>query len=437
MIRILDASREDVAALLRARLISQDRSAQEVVAQIIEDVRARGDEALLEGARRFDCPTLESILVSDSEWDGAESRLKEGAYGGMRPMDAIDAALERVLHFHREQRRRLDTAYPDGRWRLPNQDVGQRLLTLASSGVYVPGGLASYPSSVIMNAGPARAAGVERIAITTPVGRDGKIHAGVLYAARKLGIGEIIKVGGAYAIAALALGTESIRPVDKVVGPGNRFVNEAKRQLWGRVGLDGYAGSSEVCVLADESANPAFAAADLLTQVEHAEDNAGFLVCTSRGILDAILAEADHQMKGAPRERTMRTALANEGWAIVARDISEAVELVNLIAPEHLSVATAQPDDLLPKIHNAGCVLLGEWTPESGGDYAIGPSHTLPTAGAARFGSPVNVLDFVKVQSVSHLRRDELLELAPIIEAFGAMEGFPTHGAGATIRRGG
>ena len=247
---------------------------------------------------------------------------------------------------------------------------------------------------------------------------------------------EVYKVGGAYAIAALALGTESIKPVDKIVGPGNRFVNEAKRQLWGRVGLDGYAGSSEVCVLADDKANASFAAADLLTQVEHAEDNAGFLVCTSRSKLDEILAEADRQMSGALREGTMRAALAHEGWAIVARDLSEALDLVNWIAPEHLSVATEDPENLLGRIQNAGCVLLGEWTPESAGDYAIGPSHTLPTAGAARFGSPVNVFDFVKVQSVSHLTRSELMELTPVIEAFGEMEGFPTHGHGATIRRG-
>lgn len=434
MIRILDCSTEDVAKLLRARLSDRESSAQDAVAQIVADVRQRGDAALLEGARRFDCPQLDSITVSPEEWDAALTHDPVQA-NKLSVHTAIDLALERVLAFHLAQKARLDLAYPSGRWRMEGQDIGQRLLVLDSAGVYVPGGLASYPSSVVMNAGPARAAGVERIAITTPVSKNGTVHPGVLYAAHKLGIDEIFKVGGAYAIAALALGTDSIRPVSKIVGPGNRFVNEAKRQLWGGVGLDGYAGSSEVCVLADSSTNAAFAAADLLTQVEHAEDNAGFLVCTDRGKLEEILREADKQMTGALREATMRSALASEGWAILARDLDEAVDLINLIAPEHLSVSTAEPEALLPKIRNAGCVLLGEWTPESAGDYAIGPSHTLPTAGAARFGSPVNVLDFVKVQSVSKLSRQEILAIAPIVEAFGEMEGFPTHGYGATVRR--
>lgn len=428
LLRIVDSAREDAIGLLRKRLHSHATGVEEAVAKIIADVRQRGDAALLEGARRFDCPHLESILVTELEWESAGEGLTEFH------AEAIRAALKRVTDFHLSQKARLDLAYPEGRWTLQGQNVGQRLLVLESAGIYVPGGLAFYPSSVVMNVGPARAAGVPRIVVTTPSSKRGVLHPGILFALRELDVTEVIKAGGAYAIAALALGTESITPVDKIAGPGNRFVNEAKRQLWGAVGLDGYAGSSEVCVLADETANPVFAAADLLTQVEHAEDNAGFLVTLSPGKLDQILAEAERQIAGAPREATLRKALADFGMAFVARNMSEALDLVNLIAPEHLTVAVEDPEPLLPHIKNAGCVLLGEYTPESAGDFAIGPSHTLPTSGAARFGSPVNVLDFVKVQSVSMLSKDDLANLAPIVEAFGEMEGFPAHAFGTTVR---
>jgi len=305
---------------------------------------------------------------------------------------------------------------------------------LSLAGVYVPGGNATYPSSVIMNAVPALVAGVPSIAVTTPARPDGTLHPAVLCALRLAGISKAFKIGGASAIAALALGTETVTRVDKVVGPGNRFVNEAKRQLWGQVGVDGYAGPSEVCVLIDDTANAAFAAADLITQVEHAPDNAGFLVALSRRKLDEVLAEVTRQVAVAPRGETISAALANESLAIVARDLSEAVDIVNAIAPEHLTLAVADPLRAMEGIRNAGCMLLGEYTPESAGDFVLGPSHTLPTSGAARFGSPVNVLDFLKVQSVTRLTRSDLLPLTPVIEAFGEMEGFPGHGFGASVR---
>lgn len=320
-------------------------------------------------------------------------------------------------------------------WQLSNAEkLGQRLQPLSRVGAYVPGGNANYPSSVVMNVVPAQVAGVNHVTVTTPARSDGTLSPAVLYAARYCGVAQIVKVGGAAAVAAMALGTESISPVEKIAGPGNRYVNEAKRQLWGSVGLDGYAGPSEVCVLVDDSTNAKLAATDFLTQIEHAPDNAGFLVSLSDAKAKEVLEEVDRQLAGAPRELTMRQAIAAEGATIVARSLDEACEIVDLIAPEHLSIAMADPTSAMSKIRNAGCILLGEWTPESAGDYCAGPSHTLPTATAARFGSPVNVLDFLKLQSVIELGRDDLSELKTTIEAFGAMEGFPMHAKGATVR---
>jgi histidinol dehydrogenase len=288
-----------------------------------------------------------------------------------------------------------------------------------------------------MNVLPAQAAKVRRVAVTTPAAKDGSLSQAVLVALRTVAsAGEVqaFKIGGAAAVAALALGTETVPRVDKVVGPGNRFVNEAKRQLWGAVGLDGYAGPSEVCILADETSNAKYAAADLLTQIEHAPDNCAFLVCSDEAKLNEILAEIDGQATGAPREETLRRALAGDSMAFLAKDRVQAIEIVNAVAPEHLGIITRDPESDMLQIRNAGCILLGEWSPESAGDFCAGPSHTLPTSGAARFGSPVNVLDFLKVQSVIRMTRDELRELTPIIETFGEMEGLPSHGRGATIR---
>lgn len=443
MLTILDCATQDPFAVLKKRTIHRDDSTERVVKEIIEDVRTRGDLALLENARKFDSPDLESILVTDEDM---------GAAVAEPYLAAILESARRVRKFYAHQFDTMlkghsalaeggmawnDAGEPWLESHQRNKDsswLGQKIVPVRAAGVYVPGGNASYPSSVIMNAIPAQAAGVNQVVVTTPVQRSGSLHPAVLVALRECGITQVFKIGGAAAIAALALGTESVPRVDKIVGPGNRFVNEAKRQLWGTVGLDGYAGPSEVCVLVDDQANAKFAAADLLTQIEHAPDNAAFLVTVSRAKLDEILAEVEVQLKGAQREETMRTALKNESMAFIARDMAQACEIVDAIAPEHLTLATSDPERTMESIHNAGCILLGEWTPESAGDFCLGPSHTLPTSGAARFGSPVNVLDFLKVQSVSRLTREGLQALTPTIEAFGEMEGFPTHGRGASIR---
>ncbi|AIE83626.1 histidinol dehydrogenase [Fimbriimonas ginsengisoli] len=433
MIRILDTTtHDDVLQILRQRSVHRDDQTESVVKQIIADVRQRGDAALLENARRFDAQGLESLVVSEEEIASAVVPAHHEL--------AIRTAYERVLGFHQTQLARITEGWIGSknqfRWsKGDDPGIGQRLLPVSSAGVYVPGGNATYPSSVIMNAAPGFAANVSDIAVTTPARADGTLADSVLLALRTVGVKRAYKIGGAAAIAALALGTETIKRVDKIVGPGNRFVNEAKHQLWGQVGLDGYAGPSEVCVLADDAADPRFAAADLLTQIEHAPDNAGFLVTLSRAKLDQILQEAEAQLKGAPREATMRQALREQSLAIVARDLTEALDLVNEIAPEHLTLAVKDPAAAMEGVQNAGCILLGEQTPESAGDFCLGASHTLPTSGAARWQSPVNVLDFLKLQSVARLSSEALQPLIPVIEAFGEMEGFPTHGFGASIRR--
>ena len=438
MMRVIDASVADPFRVLEGRSAQADREVQAVVAAIIEDVRVRGDEALLDNVRRFDSPDVSSLVATPAEIERAEVPENHLA--------AIRESIVRVRRFHQAQMEALLPAglswsiEPHGldahieRADFSRPALGQRILPLTSAGVYVPGGKATYPSSVIMNACPAVVAGVGKVCVATPARSDGLLAPAVLVALREVGITAAFKMGGAAAVAALALGTESVPRVDKIVGPGNRYVSEAKRQLWGLVGLDGYAGPSEVCVLADEAADPRLAAADLLTQVEHAEDNAGFLVALSRAKLDQILSEVDRQLVGAPREHIMRAALTAHGLAFVAHNLAQACDLINVIAPEHLSLSVETSERVLSKIQNAGCVLLGHDTPESAGDFCAGPSHTLPTAGAARYGSPVNVLDFLKLQSVCRLNREGLESLLPAIEAFAEMEGLPAHGQDASIR---
>jgi histidinol dehydrogenase len=410
LVRILETGRDDVIAALRLRSFNRDRKVEQIVREIIEDVRSRGDAALIEMGRKFDSPSLDSIRVSCQEIE--EAVVTESA------KTAISTSARRVREFHERQRDALTSGlfqFGSGfGWQTEAGapfgpgSLGQRLLPVAAAGIYVPGGGAPYASSVIMNAVPAQVAGVERVAIASPAASSGRLAQPVLAAIRELGIKDAFKVGGAGAIAAFAFGTESVPRVDAIAGPGNRFVNEAKRQLWGAVGVDGYAGPSEVCVLADADSNAAWAAADLLTQIEHAPDNAAFLVSTDAGKLREILEEAERQLHGAARETTMRQALANESLAILVRDLNEAADVINEIAPEHVTIALSDPEAFLPKIQNAGCVLLGEWTPESAGDFCLGPSHTLPTNTAARFGGPVNVLNFMKVQSVAHCTKEQL-----------------------------
>lgn len=434
IMRVLDTAVDDVESILDLRRAHAAVEVQETVAKIIADVAERGDMAVLESGQRFDSPQQKSLVV-------AEADLEQASVPSLHE-EAIQLAVRRVTRFHLAQLGHLCEGWQtstDRSWLWWREEdgggkLGQRIRPLLSAGAYVPGGRANYPSSVIMNTIPAVVAGVPRVAVTSPVGIDGTLPASVLVACRECGVREVIQAGGAAAVAALALGTESIARVDKIVGPGNKYVNEAKRQLWGQVGLDGYAGPSEVCVFADEECRADWAAADLLTQVEHAEDNAGFLVCLSFEKLHEVLDEVERQLVEAPRADVMRAALNSNGLAIVARSPLEAAEVINWIAPEHLTLATLDPERLLPSIVNAGAILMGEHSPESAGDFVLGPSHTLPTSGSARFGSPVNVGDFLKVQSLAWMTPDSLAPLLDAVDAFGEMEGFPTHARASRMR---
>lgn len=407
------------------------------VASIIAEVERKGIQAVARQTRRFDAPELSSVLVTEEEL--AEASIPPQFY------DAIQISIERVRDFHEVQLATLTEGWDEldlgWGWRMDaiedSDDTGyegQRMLPLSSVGVYVPGGKGTYPSSVIMNVIPAQGAGVKRIIVATPPRADGTIDPAVLVACRELEVDLVVKAGGASAVAVMALGCEEIERVDKVFGPGNAYVNEAKRQLWGSVGLDSYAGPSEVAVYADGECSPEASAVDLLTQVEHAEDNVGVLICRSQDVADSVLAAVENLLAGADREQVMRTALSDHGVCVIVESDEQAIEMINAFAPEHLSIHCANAAGVAQGVVNCGCILIGANTPQSAGDFVSGPSHTLPTAGSARFSSPVNVLDFLKVQSVSMLTASDLAELSPTIERFGEMEGFPMHGWGGSVR---
>lgn len=399
----------------------RDEATEQIVREIITDVSSRGYAALLDSARKYDASGLSSIEVSQEEIETA--KVDDST------LESLRVAIERIKEFHLRQLEAITAGF-DSHWEWSNAGVGQRLVRLQKAGVYVPGGRAVYPSSVIMNAVPAIVAGVPEVVVATPAQPDGTLAPAVLVALREVGVTKAIKVGGAAAIAGLAL----VENVDKIVGPGNKFVNEAKKQLWGRCGFDGYAGSSEVCVMVDAFSDARFAAVDLLTQIEHAPDNRAFLISTSKSKLEEIFTECEKLMPMAKDETSIRQAY-DQSSAFLVDHIDRAIELANLLAPEHLTLAIQNPEQFASQIRTAGCVLMGEWTPESAGDYILGPSHTLPTARAGRWQSPVNVMDFLKFQSVSHLTREQLQPLIPHIENIAKVEGFSMHGLGATERR--
>lgn len=423
------------------RLRGPTREVKDRVCEILHRVRTAEDRfaCLVEYARFFDAVDATDFDLFVTPDELASAQIAPSLH------DAIRESIRRVRAFHAEQlavltkgMRRRGWGYE---WTMPADGkesigyLGQRLLPMSFVGVYAPGGKAAYPSSVIMNAVPAEVAGVDRIVLATPARADGGLPASVLVTARELGIEKVLKVGGAAAIAALAFGVgPSFPPCSVVAGPGNRYVNEAKRQLWGMVGLDMQAGPSEVAVLVDRSTDTAFAAADLLTQVEHADDNVATLVALDRGTLDSVLGEVDRQLTGAPREAIMRRALRGHGVGVVCESEEEAAEVINACAPEHVSLLNQDPEGTLDIVRNAGSVLLGPYSAQSAGDYAAGPSHTLPTGGAARFFSPVNVMTFMRLSSLTHLEATDLMELLPTIECFGEMEGLPAHARDAKIR---
>ena len=423
----LDSRHPDFARDFDTLLGSKREVSEEVdsaVAEIIADVRRRGDAAVIELTERFDKfpVTHETLRFSAGEIDAAAARVTPAI------REALQVAHDRITAHH-EKQRPLDHVYQDHL----GVTLGTIWTPVEAVGVYVPGGLAAYPSSVLMNAVPARVAGASRIAMTVPTPR-GEVNDAVLAAAKIAGITEIYRVGGAQAIAALAYGTDTIAPVSKITGPGNAYVAAAKRQVFGTVGIDMIAGPSEVLVIADSSANPAWVAADLLAQAEHGAGAQAILVTTDQALADATEKEIERQLALLPRE-----AIAREGWdefgaVISVASLAEAVELANRIASEHVELAVDEPEALLPKIRNAGAIFLGHHTPEAIGDYVGGSNHVLPTARSARYASGLGVLDFMKRTSILSCDPSSLAELAPSAVTLAETEGLQAHGRSISIR---
>ncbi|GLY09341.1 histidinol dehydrogenase [Pseudobacillus badius] len=394
------------------------------VQQIIRTVRSDGDAALLAYTRQFDGAELSDMRVTSEEIAEAYQAFpKEMA-------EVIKEAAGNISLFHQKQLRQTWT-YTDQNGTM----LGQKMTPLDSAGVYVPGGTAAYPSSVLMNVLPAKVAGVKRIVMVSPPGSDGRLPAGVLVAADIAGVEEIYKVGGAQAVAALAYGTETIEPVDKITGPGNIYVALAKREVFGDVDIDMIAGPSEIVVLADETAYPAEVAADLLSQAEHDPRASSVLVTPSRKLAEETAAEVEKQLKSLPREEIAREAIENYGAIYVTNDMQEAVSVVNQLAPEHLEIMTERALSIVEDIRHAGAIFIGRFSSEPIGDYFAGPNHVLPTNGTARFSSPLNVDDFMKKSSLIMYSEKAFRENADKVAAFARLEGLEAHARAVEARK--
>ena len=398
---------------------------EETVNRIIEQVRERGDRAVFDYTRQFDkCElTAENLVVTEDEIKEAYQALDDALIGTMRK------SAENIRAFHEKQvRHSFFTTKPDG------SILGQRITPLERAGVYVPGGKAAYPSSVLMNVVPAKVAGVSEIIMTTPPGKDGKVNPGTLVAADLAGVDRIYKAGGAQAIAAMAFGTESIPKVDKITGPGNIFVALAKKAVFGYVSIDSVAGPSEILVLADNTADPRYVAADLLSQAEHDELASAILITDSRELAEKVSAEAEHFTKQLSREEIIRKSLDNYGYILVAEHMDDAVEAANDIASEHMEILTKDPFQTMTKVKNAGAIFLGEYSSEPLGDYFAGPNHILPTNGTAKFFSPLGVDDFIKKTSIISYSREALLRDHEDIERKEKSEGLTAHANSVAVR---
>jgi histidinol dehydrogenase len=428
VIRRMETSALGVAGVAKAL----DRSAAAVdpeihrrVDEIVAAVREKGDAALLEFTERFDRVSLtaQELVVAPSELEAAERAV------GDTTMRALRYAAGRIERFHLESAPRS--------WRMTDalgSRLGQEVRAIDRVAVYVPGGRAAYPSTVLMTVIPARVAGVREIVLVSPPSADKSLNAAVLAAARVAGVTEAYRVGGAQAVAALAYGTETIRRVDKIVGPGNIYVALAKSRVFGDVGIDMVAGPSEVVVIADESADAEFVAADLLAQAEHDPMARAVLLTPSRALIDRVARGAERLLGVLPRREIAAAALASHGALVLTGSLEEAVEIANLLAPEHLELQVGDPEALLPRVRNAGAVFLGRFTPEVVGDYVAGPNHVLPTGGTARFASALGTVDFVKRMSVIRYAEAGLREAGPHLAELARVEGLDGHGAAAAVR---
>ena len=405
------------------RDIRAEADVEATVDAIIADVRARGDAALKDYARKFDHAELADLRVSQAEIDEA--------FAAVEPdfVETLRMAADNIRAFH-EQQIHKDILFE----RAPGVLLGQKSTPIEKAGVYVPGGTAAYPSTVLMDVIPAKVAGVKQIVMTTPAGPDGKVNPAILAAAVTAGIDLIFKTGGAQAVAALAYGTQSIPAVDKIVGPGNIYVATAKRKVFGTVGIDMIAGPSEILVLADGKSDPAWVAADLLSQAEHDKLASPVLVTDSMDLAKAVQAELEVQIPRLPRAAIARASVEANGKIVVAENLDLAIDAVNIIAPEHLEICLDDPFAVLSRIKNAGSIFMGRNVPEALGDYFAGPNHTLPTSGTARFSSPLSVDDFVKKSSFIYYTRDALGQVKDRIADFAEHEGLHAHARSVTIR---
>ncbi len=416
----------DINKITLDEILSRDTQAtgvEDTVAGIIADVRQNGDAALYKYCEKFDKVSLSSLEVTPDEIEEAIS-LVEPEF-----LEILRESADNITQYHKNQVR-------DG-FEITKEDgviLGQKIIPVKRAGLYVPGGTAAYPSTVLMDSIPAKLAGVKELCITTPPSRDGKVNPVILAAAKIAGVDRIFKVGGAQAIAALAYGTESIPKVDKIVGPGNAFVAEAKRQVYGLVSIDMIAGPSEILVIADGSCNAEFVAADLLSQAEHDKMASAVLVTNSSDLAQAVSLEIERQVALLPREEIARTSIDNNGKIIIVDSIEQAVEISNEIAPEHLEICVDEPFRYLDMIENAGSVFLGKMCPEALGDYFSGTNHTLPTSGTAKFSSPLSVDDFVKKTAYSYYTPEALEKVADKVAFFAEKEGLSAHARSATVR---
>ncbi|MDD5936711.1 MAG: histidinol dehydrogenase [Clostridiales bacterium] len=425
IVELNQETKQNILENLLKRSPNQYRQYEDTVNAILSDVRNRKDEAIFEYTKKFDKAEINAsnIKVTKEEIEEAYQLLDP------KVLEVIRKAIVNIKAYHEKQRQySWFDSEPSG------IILGQKVTAIGSVGVYVPGGKAAYPSSVLMNIIPAKVAGVKRIAMTTPCGADGKVYPGTLVAANEAGATEIYKVGGAQAIAALAYGTESIAKVDKIVGPGNIYVALAKKAVYGHVSIDSIAGPSEILVLADETANPRYVAADLLSQAEHDELASAILITTSKELADNVSKEVDTFVEQLSRKEILQKSLDNYGYILVAESLDEAIDAANEIASEHLEIVTKNAFEVMTKIQNAGAIFIGEYSSEPLGDYFAGPNHVLPTNGTAKFFSALSVDDFIKKSSIISYSKEALEPIYKDIVDFAKAEGLTAHANSIAVR---
>jgi len=425
IVKLNAETKKDLLKNLLKRSPSNFGNYAETVQGIVDDVRDNGDAALFSYTKKFDKAdiTAANVKVTQAEIDYAYTQVSPEL------LEVIRKAKKNIWEYHEKQKQ---YSWFDSK---PNGTLlGQKVTALASVGVYVPGGKAVYPSSVLMNVMPAKVAGVEKIVMTTPCNAEGEVYATTLVAAKEAGVDEIYKAGGAQAIAALAYGTESIPKVDKIVGPGNIFVALAKRAVYGHVSIDSIAGPSEVMVLADDTANPRYVAADLLSQAEHDEMASAILVTTSADLAEKVSVHVDKFIDELSRKEIMRKSIDNYGYILLADNLNDAIDAVNDIASEHLEIVTANPFDVMTRVKNAGAIFIGEYSSEPLGDYFAGPNHVLPTNGTAKFFSPLSVDDFIKKSSIIYYSKEALEAVHTDIETFAKAEQLTAHANSIAVR---